>query len=167
MLLRTVWISQCGCQYGWNTVAEVAHFLFLPLCDFTIGLFWYAEPGIRWNFFPSIVEYLLSFILFVTGTGTWLLVLYHVWVSFDTLFVLCHVRVSFDTLFVLCHVWVSFDTLFVMLCACTDMYLKTAEVSLRKSRLGQIVFRIYSVEQLLLYCDFRDFYLLQSPPSLR
>src|SRR5437588_2208197 len=47
------------------------------------------------------------------------------------------------------------------------MYLKTAEVWLRTSRLGQIVFRIYSVEQLLLYCDLRDFYLLQSPPSLR
>src|SRR5437868_1527974 len=47
------------------------------------------------------------------------------------------------------------------------MYLKTAEVWLRTSRLGQIVFRIYSVEQLLLYCELRDFYLLQSPLSLR
>src|SRR5207245_9733278 len=47
------------------------------------------------------------------------------------------------------------------------MYLKTAEVWLRTGRLGQIVFRIYSVEQLLLYCALRDFYLLQSPPSLR
>src|SRR5437899_8636139 len=47
------------------------------------------------------------------------------------------------------------------------MYLKTAEVWLRTSRLGQIVFRIYSVEQLLLYCDLGDFYLLQSPPCLR
>src|SRR5205807_8897374 len=54
-----------------------------------------------------------------------------------------------------------------MLCACTDMYLKTAEVWLRTSRLGQRVFRIYSVAQLLLFCDLRDFYLLQSPLSLR
>src|SRR5205807_2913247 len=64
MLLRTVRISQCGRQYGRNTAAEVAHFLSLPLCDFTIGLFRYAEPEIRWNFFPSIVERLLSFMLF-------------------------------------------------------------------------------------------------------
>src|SRR5437588_10555516 len=45
------------------------------------------------------------------------------------------------------------------------MYLKTAEVWLRTSRLGQIVFRIYSVEQLLLYCDLRGLYLLESPPT--
>src|SRR5437588_9507781 len=64
MLLRTVRISQCGRQYGRNTSAKVAYFLSLPLCDFTIRFFWYVEPKIRWNFFPSIVERLLSFMLF-------------------------------------------------------------------------------------------------------
>jgi len=45
VILRTVAILQSGRQYGRNTAAEVAHFLSLPLCNFTIGLFWYAESG--------------------------------------------------------------------------------------------------------------------------
>src|SRR5207302_3007287 len=80
-------------------------------------------------------------------------------------------HVLFEYRLILCLFYVLFEYRLIlclfMLYACTDMYLKTAEVWLRTSRLGQIVFRIYSVEQLLLYCDLRDFYLLQSPPSLR
>jgi len=45
-------------------MAEIAHHLSLPLCDFSIGLFQYAESGVRRNFFPSIVERLLPFMLF-------------------------------------------------------------------------------------------------------
>jgi len=64
LILRTVRVSQCGRQYGCNTRAEIAHLLSLPLCDFAIGLFRYAESGVRRNFFPSIVARLLPFMLF-------------------------------------------------------------------------------------------------------
>jgi len=63
VILRTVWISQCRRQNGRNKAAEVAHFLSLPLCNFMIGLFWYAESGTRRNFFPGISERLLRFLL--------------------------------------------------------------------------------------------------------
>ena len=64
LMLRTVRISLCGRQYCSNASTEVAHFLSLPLCDFTIGLFWYTESGIRRKFFPGIVERLLPFMRF-------------------------------------------------------------------------------------------------------
>jgi len=64
LIVRTVRISQCGCQYGLNTTAEIAHLLSLPLCDFAIVLFRYVESGVRNNFFPSIVKRLLVFMLF-------------------------------------------------------------------------------------------------------
>jgi len=63
VILTTVRISQCGRQYGLNTVTEVEHFLSLPLCNSRIGLFWYAEPGIRQTFFPGSIERLLPFML--------------------------------------------------------------------------------------------------------
>jgi len=62
--LRTVQISQYGRQYGCNTRAEIAHPLSLPLCDFAIGVFWYAESEVRRNFISSIVECLLPFMPF-------------------------------------------------------------------------------------------------------
>jgi len=64
MILRTVWISQSGRQYGRNRMAEIEDLLSLLLCDFAIGLFPYAESGVRRNVFPSIVERLLTFMLF-------------------------------------------------------------------------------------------------------
>src|SRR5207302_5956145 len=94
------------------------------------------------------------------------------YVMFEYRLILCLFYVMFEYHLILCLFYVMFKYrlilgCFVMLCTCTDMYLKTAEVWLRTSRLGQIVFRIYLVEQLLLYCNLRDFYLLQPPPSLR
>src|SRR5437868_1099496 len=53
VMLRTVRLSQCGCQYGRNTAAEIAHFLSLPLCEFAIALFWDTKSRIRWNFFSA------------------------------------------------------------------------------------------------------------------
>jgi len=47
---------------GRNTVAEVAHVRSLPLCNFTLPVFWYTEFGKRLNFFPGIVEHLLLYI---------------------------------------------------------------------------------------------------------
>jgi len=64
VILRTVRISQGRRQYGRNTPPKVPHFLSLPLCDFSIGLFWYTELWIRRNFFPGIVECLLLFMPF-------------------------------------------------------------------------------------------------------
>ena len=93
------------------------------------------------------------------------------YVMFEYRLILCLFYVMFEYRLILCLFYVLFEYRLILclffLYACPDMYLKTAEVWLRTSRLGQIVFRIYSVEQLLLYCDLRDFYLLQSPPSLR
>jgi len=64
MILSKVRISECGRNYSSNTMAESVDLLFLPLSDFAIGLFQYTEPGVKRNFFPSIVEFLLSFMLF-------------------------------------------------------------------------------------------------------
>jgi len=64
VVLWTVRISQCRLYYGQNTVAEVPHFLTLPLSDFPIGLFRYAESRIGRNFIPGIVECLLPCLLF-------------------------------------------------------------------------------------------------------
>src|SRR5205807_10408662 len=91
------------------------------------------------------------------------------YVLFEYRLILCLFYVLFEYRLILCLFYVLFEYRLIlclfMLYICTDMYLKTAEVWLRTSRLGQIVFKIYSVEQLLLYCDLRDFYLLQSPPK--
>jgi len=64
LILKTLRISQCGRQYGQNTTAGIAHLLSLLLCDFPLGLFRYAESGVRRNFFPSIFERLLPFMPF-------------------------------------------------------------------------------------------------------
>ena len=64
LIVRPVQISESGRQYGCNTTAGIAHLLSLPFCDFAIGLFRFAESRVTSNFFPSIVERLLLFMLF-------------------------------------------------------------------------------------------------------
>jgi len=64
VIMGNVWCLECGPQYGRNTWAEVAHLLSLPLCNFTIGLFWYAKSRIRRICFPGIVVRLLPFMRF-------------------------------------------------------------------------------------------------------
>ena len=61
---RKVRISERGCQYSSNTTAESVDLLSLPLSDFAKALFQYTESGVKRNFFPRIIELLLSFMLF-------------------------------------------------------------------------------------------------------
>ena len=140
----------------WYVVLFEVSFDTLFVLSFVLSIVWYLKG------FVFCYKYRLILVLFY--------VLFRSIVWYPNCFVFRY-RYRFDTL----YVYVLFKyrlilSYFVLLlshaCAQRFMYLKTDQVWLWNSRLRQIVFRIYSVEQLLLYCDLKVLLSLQPPRSL-